>query len=247
MPALGPSALATGCFPCLILTTGLSCAVAYALITSISHNSSIDLTEMIFVLFFSIITSMVLFPIGSGYGLVMGAFAVSLAGLFHWSCYARIPRRVLMQLVGGATGYWSVIFLIELSSDKRDVMLIPGRFAFGWTVALFSMLWGMLFNAVQHRRKTARMRRLQTIKLSPPVDSPTPPIQWQFGVRDTMIIVTWVAALSAILRCASISLLLAFLIWLIAQPIALVTGVFLARTLARRGAVHNVIRPQHRL
>ncbi len=209
--AVIPTAFAGGVFPIVCASLSFMLLGLWAFVYG--QESPIPGKVFGFV-FGGLLLAVIGFVIGYVYALVASLLAAALVQTFHWTTSERFHPRLLIQVVGGMTGYGCLaIFPVGYGDDA----MFPAWVA----AATLAMVMGMYACAYYYRLQYSNYERRAH--------------ELQFGVRGIFVAVTWVAVLLAIFRWLPSYMLLMFGIWIVLQSSALAIGEGIRRLRIRKG------------
>lgn len=206
--AILPTAFAGGAFP-----TGV--AVLAFTLSALTRTSSAPVDPFA-VVFGVMLLAVVGFFVGYMYALFTGTLAALVVMAFHSSTKQRIHPRFLVQLVGGMAGFGSVTAFTLADSFEQ---ISPGVVL----PAILAMVMGMYATAYQYRSQYGNYQRGSDAT------------NLQFGVREILVALTWVAISMAILRLFGKQAVVLFAAWIVVQLAAIAIGEGIRRLRIRNG------------
>lgn len=225
LSSVGPVALAGGFFPAIVAVIALVGMVIGFIIRQLSGSVPLDADlfgEIITTLLFAVGGSMLGFVLGIVFAAVVSLYFAIMVGILHWSTKETVHPRLMCQLVGGLTGYWSIA-----------AMGFGGPWAWQFiasnvALASLAMVVGQCGAAVGYHRMHAGYVQNTDAK------------EWQFGIREMMVGMIWIAAIFA-LFVALPQLSYVFLAcWVVLQALVFVAGESIRRYRIRNGGLRTV-------
>lgn len=215
MAAIGPTGLAGGCFPVIVVLIYFLIGTVVVVFTVTVGTTSIDgellsdsLGAIIGVLVFSVLG----FVGGSIYAAMFAAAFSTVMIMFHWTTNQRFHPRILSQLVGGMTGFWCVA-VFGMLNNSTDLAWLAGVVG----TAIFAMMVGQYGAARGYRAMYRHYQRESNRN------------DLQFGIRDLMVGMTWSAVLMALFAAAPGKSIVVFVCWVLAQSASLAVGASIRR------------------
>lgn len=224
LSSVGPVALAGGYFPAILaLLAFIGTVIGFAIrVLRGSVPFDADLIGGTFVaLFVSAGVTMFGVVLGVICAAIVSLYFGILVGALHWSMKEVVHPRLMCQLVGGLTGYWAIAALaVGGPWTWQFIASVVG-------LASLAMVVGQHGAAVGYQRMHAGYIREAAAK------------EWQFGIRDMMVGMTWIAAITALFTALPRLSCVFLVCWVVLQAPAFVIGESIRRYRVRKGGLRN--------